>query len=228
MMSSLTKPVILTGSQLPIEADGTDAKRNLYDAFCYACEDFSGVYVAFYGRLIVGTCAKKVRTRSFNAFESINHPLAANIENCCVVRTVARAQKSEKESTFSIDTKMCPDVLVLKIFPGMRTDIFDFVKDHCRGIVLECYGLGGLPDADGYLLSKIDELNRAGVAVVISTQCTYEGIDLSVYSVGQNLKNRDIIDGGSATTEALTMKLMWALAHYESVQDVKTFLEESD
>jgi L-asparaginase len=94
--------------------------------------------------------------------------------------------------------------------------------------VLECYGLGGLPDADGYLLSKIDELNRAGVAVVISTQCTYEGIDLSVYSVGQNLKNRDIIDGGSATTEALTMKLMWALAHYESVQDVKTFLEESD
>jgi L-asparaginase len=231
MMSNLTKPVILTGSQLPIEADDTDAKRNLYDAFCCACEDFSGVYVSFFDKLIVGTCAKKVRTRSFDAFESINHPLAAKIENYRVVKPVQHTQKSQKDgelSAFSIDTKMCPDVLVLKIFPGMRTDIFDFVKDHCRGIVLECYGLGGLPDADGYLLSKIDELNRAGVAVVISTQCTYEGIDLSVYSVGQNLKNRDIIDGGSATTEALTMKLMWALAHYESVQDVKTFLEESD
>jgi L-asparaginase len=226
MMSNLSKPVILTGSQLPIEADGTDAKRNLYDAFCCACEDFSGVYVAFFDRLIVGTCAKKVRTRSFDAFESINHPLAAKIENYRVVKPVQHTQKFQKDgelSAFSIDTKMCPDVLVLKIFPGMRTDIFDFVKNHYRGIVLECYGLGGLPDTDGYVLAKIDELNRAGVAVVISTQCTYEGIDLSVYSVGQNLKNHDIIDGGNATTEALVMKLMWALAHFKSVEDVKKF-----
>jgi L-asparaginase len=228
MMSNLSKPVIITGSQLPIEAEGTDAKRNLYDAFCCACEDFSGVYVAFFDRLIVGTCAKKVRTRSFDAFESINRPLAAKIENSRVVRTIAHSQKSQKDgglSAFSIDTKMCPDVFVLKIFPSMKTDIFDFVKDHYRGVVLECYGLGGLPDSDGYLLAKIDELNRAGVAVVISTQCTYEGIDLSVYSVGQNLKNHDIIDGGNATTESLTMKLMWALAHFKSVEDVKKFFE---
>jgi L-asparaginase len=231
MMKSLSKPVILTGSQLPIEADGSDAKRNLYDAFCCACEDFSGVYVAFFGRLIIGTCAKKMKTRSFDAFESINRPLAATIEDSRVVRPVQDTQKSEKKnalSSFSIDTKMCPDVLVLKIFPGMGTDIFDFVKDHCRGIVLECYGLGGLPDAEDGVLSKIDELVRAGVAVVISTQCTYEGIDLSVYSVGQNLKNHDIINGGGATTEALTMKLMWALAHFEKIEDVKAFLEAPD
>ena len=71
----------------------------------------------------------------------------------------------------------------------------------------------------------LKELAEAGLAVVITTQCMYEGVDLSVYEVGQNMKASNVILGGTMTTEALTMKLMWALAHFEDLEKVKEFME---
>ena len=74
---NLSKPVILTGSQLPIDVEKTDAVMNLTNAFIYSCEDISGVFLAFSEKLIKGTCAKKIKTKSFDAFESINFPYIA-------------------------------------------------------------------------------------------------------------------------------------------------------
>ena len=71
----------------------------------------------------------------------------------------------------------------------------------------------------------VQELAEAGLAVVITTQCMYEGVDLSVYEVGQNMSASNVILGGTMTTEALTMKLMWALAHFEDLEKVKEFME---
>lgn len=82
---NLSKPVILTGSQLPIDAEGTDAVINLTHALIYSCEDISGVFLAFSGKLIKGTCAKKIKTKSFDAFESINYPVIATIQNSTVI-----------------------------------------------------------------------------------------------------------------------------------------------
>ena len=78
---NLSKPVILTGSQLPIDVEKTDAVMNLTNAFIYSCEDISGVFLAFSEKLIKGTCAKKIKTKSFDAFESINFPYIATIRN---------------------------------------------------------------------------------------------------------------------------------------------------
>ena len=78
---NLSKPVILTGSQLPIDVEKTDAVMNLTNAFIYSCEDISGVFLAFSEKLIKGTCAKKIKTKSFDAFESINFPYIAAIRN---------------------------------------------------------------------------------------------------------------------------------------------------
>ena len=78
---NLSKPVILTGSQLPIDADATDAVINLQNAIIYSCENISGVFLAFCNKLIAGTCAKKIKTKSFDAFESINFPYIATIRN---------------------------------------------------------------------------------------------------------------------------------------------------
>ena len=228
MISNLTKPVILTGSQLPIEADNTDAIHNLYDAFLCACDDFKGIYIAFNGKLISGTHAMKIRTIGFDAFISVNAPYAALIENGVITRcsdTKSSARSSSDTLPLTVDTKLCSDIMVLKIFPGMGTDIMDYIKFHYKGVIIESFGIGGIPNSGSDMIAKIHELIDAGIAVVITTQCLYEGINLNVYEVGRTLAKQDIISGGNMTTEALVMKLMWALAHFDTLDKIKEYIE---
>lgn len=228
MISNLTKPVILTGSQLPIEADNTDAINNLYDAFLCACDDFNGIYIAFNGKLISGIHAMKIRTIGFDAFISVNAPYAALIENEVITRcsdTKSSARSSSDTLPLSVDTRLCSDIMVLKIFPGMGTDIMDYIKSHYKGVIIESFGIGGIPNSGSDMIAKIHELIDAGIAVVITTQCLYEGINLNIYEVGRTLANQDIISGGNMTTEALVMKLMWALAHFDTLDKIKEYIE---
>lgn len=228
MISNLTKPVILTGSQLPIEADNTDAINNLYDAFLCACDDFKGIYIAFNGKLISGTHAMKIRTIGFDAFISVNAPYAALIENGVITRcsdTKSSARSSSDTLPLTVDTRLCSDIMVLKIFPGMGTDIMDYIKSNYKGVIIESYGIGGIPNSGSDMIAKIHELIDAGIAVVITTQCLYEGINLNVYEVGRTLAKQDIISGGNMTTEALVMKLMWALAHFDTLDKIKEYIE---
>lgn len=232
MLKNLEKPVVLTGSQLPIEAMYTDAKKNLSDAIRFACEDVIGVFVAFDGLIINGTHAMKVRTRNVDAFKSIDFPVVATIKYGKITYNpeltygdVWSELQSKKDGEFSIATKLCEDILVLKIFPGIKPEIFDFIKDTYKGVIIESFGIGGIPNVDHDIVSKVHELVVAGVAVVITTQCTYEGIDLDVYEVGQILAKQNAIMAGDMTTEALAMKLMWALGNFEEIGDVKKFME---
>ena len=228
MISNLTKPVILTGSQLPIEADNTDAINNLYDAFLCACDDFKGIYIAFNGKLISGTHAMKIRTVGFDAFISVNTPYAALIDNGVITRcsdTKSSARSSSDTLPLNVDTRLCSDIMVLKIFPGMGTDIMDYIKSHYKGVIIESYGIGGIPNSGSDMIAKIHELIDAGIAVVITTQCLYEGINLNIYEVGRTLAKQDIISGGNMTTEALVMKLMWALAHFDTLDKIKEYIE---
>ena len=91
--------------------------------------------------------------------------------------------------------------------------------------MIESFGIGGIPDEQPDLLRKVQELAQAGLAVVVTTQCMYEGVDLDVYAVGKSLAKQKIIVAGDQTTEFLVMKLMWALAHFNSVDAVKKCME---
>lgn len=245
MLKGLGKPVVFTGSQLPIEHSDTDAKRNLFDAVRFACENVSGVYVVFNGIVIYGTHARKIKTTSFDAFESANIEAVAKVVNGVVVyggefnKEKHRYIEYNKDGNDSngaglyADTDMCEDIMVLKLFPGMKTDIFDYIKEHYRGVIIESFGIGGIPCTAGdeengsnsSVAEKIGELTQAGVAVVITTQCMYEGVSLDVYEVGHILARQNVIVAKDMTTEAVTMKLMWALAHYTKMADVKEFME---
>ncbi len=220
----LSKPVILTGSQLPIDANGTDAVSNLKNAFIYSCEDISGVFLAFHDRLIAGTCAKKVKTKSFDAFESINYPVAATIQNDIVwFKDDTFCNKRHNDTAFHIETDMCTDVAVIHLFPGMDCRIFDYVGSFSRGVIIEGYGTGGVPDnVNGY----IQKLISKGVCFVITTQCLYEGVNLEIYEIGYRLLRTGIINGKNMTVENLTMKLMWSLAHFNNVSQIKDFMEK--
>ena len=232
MLKNLAKPVVFTGSQIPIEALYTDAKTNLSDAIRFACEGIRGVYVAFDGIVINGTHAMKIKTRSSDAFKSINFPVIAEIKLGKITYNQlltysGHLDKLSEEITgdFAIDTKVCRDIFVLKIFPGIGTELFDFIRTQYKGVIIESFGIGGIPNVDEDIVSKIHELIEAGVAVVITTQCIYEGIDLSIYEVGQTLGRQKVIVAADMTTEAVVMKLMWALAHYEQIDDIKRYME---
>lgn len=144
---NLSKPVILTGSQLPIDVEKTDAVMNLTNAFIYSCEDISGVFLAFSEKLIKGTCAKKIKTKSFDAFESINFPYIAAIRNNIVKYNINTIQNiMTSDNGFHIKTDMCTDIAVIRLFPGMNYNIFDYLNSSCRGVIIEGFGIGGMPD----------------------------------------------------------------------------------
>ncbi len=235
MLRHLNKPVVLTGSQIPMEAPDTDAKMNLSDAIRFACEDIRGVFVVFDGIVIEGAHAMKCRTRSRHAFESINFPVVAQIRDGTVQYTQDikqsvfwYAMQEKSQQAFSVQSELCTDVFVLKLFPGIGTEIFDYIKKQFRGVVIESFGIGGIPNESPNLLAKIRELAQAGVAVVITTQCLYEGVDLDIYAVGKHLAEQPIIIAETMTTEAIVMKLMWSLAYFDTLADIKAYIQSNN
>ena len=179
MLQGLDKPVVLTGSQVPISFKENDAEKNIADAFRFACEDIGGVFIVFDGRVIFGTSAMKIRTKSYDAFESINHPYVAYVNKNDVNYHWKPVQRKQTFTTYNL----CPDVFLLKLYPGTKPEIFDRLKGLYKGIIIESFGNGGLPFEGRNLLAKVEELTDSGVAVVITTQCLEEGEDLLLYDM---------------------------------------------
>jgi len=222
MLQGLQKPVVVTGSQVPISFKKTDAIKNLSDSLLFACENVGGVFVVFDGRVIMGTRAVKMRTKSYDAFESINLPYVATIKG----QQVNYYWKPEmKEENLLLDTHFCPDVFLLKLHPGTKPEIFDFIKKEYKGVIIESYGNGGVPFEERNLLPKIKELTDAGIAVLISTQCLEEGGDLYLYEVGRKVAQYDVILSGDMNNEAIVPKLMWALGRAQDTKEVKQIVE---
>jgi L-asparaginase len=222
MLQGLGKPVVLTGSQVPISFKKTDAKKNVADALQFACEDIGGVYIVFDGRVILGTRAVKMRTKSYDAFESINHPYVAFVNK---KEIKYHWKPSDTTKTISLNTNLCTDVFLMKLYPGMKPEIFDCLKSLYKGIIIESFGNGGLPFEGRNLLSKIGELIEMGIAVVITTQCLEEGEDLLLYEVGRKVAQHQVILSGDMNTEAIVAKLMWALGQTDSLKQVKEIIE---
>ena len=206
------KPIILTGSQKPLLAPISDAKKNLMDALRFACQsDVSGVYLVFSGEAILGTRAKKVRSKSYAAFASINYPVAAFIDGPRVIRYAEPTCHRGKPKFYHT---LVPKVFVLKLVPGMEPDILDYVAEHYDAIIVESYGVGGLPFVDQRnFLQKLENLTKKGRVVVIATQVLQEGSDVATYEVGwRAMTNYNLLQAYDMTIEAAVTKLMWLLA----------------
>ncbi|MBP3633411.1 MAG: asparaginase [Oscillospiraceae bacterium] len=205
------KPIVLTGSQKPLLSPITDAKKNLMDALRFACQkDVSGVYLVFSGEAILGTRAKKVRSKSYAAFASINYPVAAFIDGSRVIRYM---DQSSAEQLPRFYHTLVPRVFVLKLIPGMEPDILDYICDHYDAIIIESYGVGGLPFMDQRnFLEKLENLSKNGRIIVIATQVLREGSDAATYEVGRRAMSRyDLLQAYDMTIEAAVTKLMWLL-----------------
>ena len=207
MIQNPHKPVVITGAQKPLVKTVTDARKNLRDSFRFACEEnVNGVFLIFNGEVILGTRARKVRSKSFNAFDSINYPIVAFIDNDRVIRYVDISGDSGQTSFYS---HLVPKVFLLKLVPGITPDILDYISDHYEAVVIESYGVGGIPFADERnFLEKLECLNRKKCIVVIATQVMLEGSDVELYEVGFRAMSRyHLLQAYDMTTEAIVAKL---------------------
>ncbi len=234
ILQNLNKPVILTGSQYSIMDKQTDAIQNLNDALLFACEELMGVFIVFDGKLINGTRAIKIKTKSYNAFKSVNFPSVAVIKHNRIYYNQAVfglfAQKKRHSSPhfkpdLTIPSHIEDRVFVLKVFPGLDPTIFDYFKENMKGVIIESYGIGGISSEILDLSTKVKELIDAGIAVAITTQCLMEGVNLHIYEVGKRLPLEKIIYTRDMNTEALVSKLMWALGMNVSLAKVKRMVE---
>lgn len=233
LLQGLNKPVVLTGSQYSMADSRTDALQNLHDSLLMAGEAIAGVFIVFDGRVINGTRGIKTKTRSYDAFESINYPLVATIKHNRIkysgsVKRVFAQTIGDKHSGITkpnLVPALEQQLLVIKMFPGLNPKIFDYVRDNCKGVIIESYGLGGIATDTMDLAGKIRELTQAGVVVAITTQCLKEGVDLQIYEVGRKLPLDSIIYARDMNTEALVPKLMWAMSKAESFEEIKYLAE---
>ncbi|MCL2066744.1 MAG: asparaginase [Treponema sp.] len=215
------KPIVLTGSQRPTGTGITDAPKNLLDSFhfCSYC-GHGGVFIVFDGKVIVGTRARKVKTRSYDAFESINFPLFALTGDQKIVRYISTEPLSGQTKFFS---RLNPKVFLLKLTPGMEPDILYYAVGFYDAIIIESYGSGGLPFHEKRdFLSITKKLSDQGKIFVLATQTMLEGSDLQLYEVGKRIhENAEILETCDMTVEAAVAKLMWILPQTQRFTDVK-------
>ncbi len=207
------KPIVLTGSQKSVYLRDTDARGNLADAFFYCADDDAmGVDIVFDGKVIMGTRAKKTRTRSYNAFSSIDYPELAFLREGKPFYYL----KEEKPAAPHFFRALDERVFVLKMTPGLTSGIFDWLDTHCEGLIIESFGSGGLPRYENdEFFERLKHFLSLGKIAVLTTQVEREGSALDKYEVGRRLLScGNVIEARSMTLEATLTKLMWLLASF--------------
>ena len=217
------KPIVITGSQKSIALNDTDARRNLYDSFLYAADKQShDVSLVFDGRVILGTRARKERSKSFNAFSCVDYPERAVIRDGKLIRYLAPRAYAYGAGPVFYD-RLEDRVLLLTLIPGMGPEALRLLKDSYQAVILQSFGVGGLPGGgSGPLAQAVAEWLAGGKTIVMMTQVPYEGSDMSVYQVGQQVKERfQLMEAYNMTLEAAVTKLMWALARTREPGEVR-------
>ncbi len=220
MVQHSPKPIVLTGSQQPINKEDTDGRINLRDSFLYAsCDTASDVVIVFQGKVIAGTRAKKVRTKSFNAFTSVDFPNLAVIRDGKVIQYITTPKQDAPAFYLELDEK----VGLLTLTPGQRGGILDAYFSTYDAVVLSGYGTGGIPEGEYYgFYDVITKWENKGKTLVVTTQVQQEGSDMNVYRVGRGLKNRfALLESYTMTYESIITKLMWILPQTKEDEKVK-------
>lgn len=222
LIRNSAKPIVITGAQKPIDMENTDARTNLADSLRFASHpNAHGVNIVFDGKVIAGTRGKKERTKSYNAFSSINFPYLAVIQDEHILFYIDDKWQDRENVRFYHD--LDDRVALLKLIPSMESSILDYMGEHYDAVVIESFGVGGLPSYEsGDFYHSIEKMTQAGKIVVMTTQVTQEGSNMSVYEVGQKIKNAfGLIESYDMTLEATVTKLMWILGQTKEPEQVK-------
>lgn len=218
LIQNSKKPIVFTGAQIPLSIANSDAGRNLIDTFTYVSDDNSHyVSIVFSGSIICGTRARKNYTKRFDAFGSINFPEIGRVQSGKILRFVPDNYQGEPKFYDYLDA----NVGLLKFVPGMRRDVLAYLLETYDGVVIESFGVGGIPEYSDFY-GEIEKALNNGKIIVLTTQVPNEGSDISVYHVGNVLKkNYRILEAYDMTSEAALAKLMWALGQNNDLNNVE-------
>lgn len=225
LLGRISKPVVLTGAQLPMGQEGSDAPGNLLTAVHVAVSGRGGVYLAFDRHVIHGNAAKKMYSKNFHAFYSINRPEAGYLpEGGSSICWEVEAEEGPEIPVARMLPKLDDRVMVLRMLPGTRPELLKLLVDAgYKGIILESFGAGGVPSDESplSLLPMLDYAAAKGVVLVCTTQCIFDGAHLETYEVGVQAMRHGVLSGEQSTVEALAVKLMIALGEGRDVAEVK-------
>ncbi|MGN1255592.1 MAG: asparaginase [Bacteroidaceae bacterium] len=234
MLRNRTKPVILTGSQLPIGQPRTDAKENLLTSIelAAACDQegharVPEVCIYFNGHLLRGNRATKQNAEGFNAFESFNYPHLCDAGVSFTFRT-HHILTPDYHLPLSLQTQMNPNVVVFSLFPGIQECIVKHVLNtpELKGIVIRSFGAGNAPQSP-WILKQLSDASQRGVTIVNISQCETGCVEMGLYAPGMQLLEAGVVSGYDSTVEAAVTKLMHLNALYDDPAMVRRFMGQS-
>lgn len=233
MLENLNKPIIFTGSQLPIGDLRTDAKENLITSIEIASSQENGrsivseVCLYFEYKLYRGNRTTKVNSEHFQAFASPNlTPLAESGVHLKFNKQLQK--KKETNKPLVVRKNLNRNIVILKIFPGISRNIVESIlsiKD-LKGVILETYGSGNAPTEE-WFLTVLEETLKKNIVIVNVTQCLSGSVIMGHYQTSERMKEMGIIDGKDITTESALAKLMYMLGQEIPKTSFKEIFETS-
>ena len=227
MLENLGKPVVFTGSQLPIGMLRTDGKENLISSIeIAAAKDdeeralVPEVCVYFESQLYRGNRTTKYNAENFRAFRSVNYPVLADVGiHIRFNPELIRYPKWGKK--FKVNYDLDPNVAIVKVVPGMNTNMLSVLTkvEGLRAVILETFGSGNAPTNKEFI-GAVRELVDKGLIVLNVTQCHAGRVDMDAYATGIALKNIGVISGEDSTLEAALAKLYFLLGKYSENSDI--------